>query len=206
MQTSRRQFLRAAGVSLALPCLDAFVPTSARGAAVAGPPHRMICICAPLGFYPGNLVPKETGKNYKLSPYLEVLSEYRGDFTVISGLAGISGGHQAIAGFLTGVPRAGQPGVRNAISVDQFAAEHIGAQTRFSSLVLSGEGLGLSWTRTGARVPAHNSPARLFAEMFLEGQDHEGRVQLLRLKEGRSILDDVREQAKSFRANLGADD
>src|SRR5262245_26096304 len=156
MKTSRRQFLRAAGVSLALPCLDAFVLTSARGAA-AGPPRRMICICAPLGFYPGNFVPKETGKNYQLSSYLELLSQYRDDFTVISGLAGVTGGHQAIAGFLTGVPRAGQPGVRNAISVDQFAAEHIGAQTRFSSLALSGEGLGLSWTRTGARVPDRKS-------------------------------------------------
>jgi hypothetical protein len=166
----------------------------------------MICICAPLGFYPGNFIPKNTGKNYELSSYLELLSEYRGDFTVISGLAGVTGGHQAISGFLTGVPRAGQPGVRNAISVDQFAAEHIGTQTRFPSLVLSGEGLGLSWTRTGARVPAHNSPSRLFAEMFLDGRDDEVRAQLLRLIEGRSILDDVRDQATSFRANLGADD
>src|SRR5438270_10690353 len=111
-QTSRRRFLRAAGVALALPCLDAFVPTQARGAAVAGPPRRMICICAPLGFYPGDFIPKETGRKYKLSPHLEVLGEYRDDFTVISGLAGTSGGHQAIAGFLTGVPGAGQPGIR----------------------------------------------------------------------------------------------
>ena len=45
----------------------------ARGAAVAGPPRRMICICAPLGFYPGNFIPRETGKDYELTPYLEVL-------------------------------------------------------------------------------------------------------------------------------------
>jgi len=206
MQTSRRRFLRAAGVSLALPWLDAFVPTKACGAAVAEPPRRMICICAPLGFYPGNFIPTETGKRYELSPYLELLSEFRDDFTVISGLAGISGGHQAIAGFLTGVPGAGQPGIRNGISVDQFAAEHIGAQTRFPSLALSGEGLGLSWTRTGARVPAHNSPSRLFAEMFIEGQDNEVQAQLQNLEEGRSILDDVRDQAKSLRSKLGAGD
>ncbi len=206
MQTSRRKFLHAAGVSLALPWLDAFVPTTARGAAVAGPPRRMICICAPLGFYPGSFIPNETGKHYELSAYLEVLSEYRDDFTVISGLAGISGGHQAINGFLTGVRGAGQPGIRNGISVDQFAAERIGAQTRFPSLALSGEGLGLSWTRTGARVPAHNSPSRLFAAMFLEGQDSEVQAQLLNLEEGRSILDDVRDQARSLRSKLGADD
>jgi hypothetical protein len=166
----------------------------------------MICICAPLGFYPGSFVPQATGSRYALSPYLEVLREYRDDFTVISGLAGINGGHQAIDGFLTGVPGAGQPGIRNGISVDQFAAEHIGVQTRFPCLALSGEGLGLSWTRTGARVPAHNSPSRLFAAMFLEGQDSEVRAQLLNLEEGRSILDDVRGQAQSLRAKLGAGD
>jgi hypothetical protein len=178
----------------------------ARGKAVDVPPRRMICICAPLGFYPGSFIPKTTGNRYELSPYLEVLSEYRGEFTVISGLAGISGGHQAIDGFLTGVPLAGQPGIRNGISVDQFAAEHIGAQTRFPSLALSGEGLGLSWTRTGARVPAHNSPSRLFAEMFLEGQENEVRAQLQNLEDGRSILDDVRDQARTLRSKLDADD
>lgn len=211
MTLPRRTFLRAAGVSLALPWLDVFAadtPSTKHQTPETKPqaPRRMICICAPLGFYPGNFIPQETGASYELSPYLEVLSEFRDDFTVISGLAGISGGHQAIAGFLTGVPGAGQPGIRNAISVDQFAAEHIGAQTRFSSLALSGEGLGLSWTRTGARVPAHNSPSRLFAEMFLEGRDNEVRDRLLRLEEGRSILDDVRHQARSFRSHLGADD
>ncbi len=206
MQTSRRKFLRAAGVSLALPWLDAFVPNKARGAGGAEPPRRMICICAPLGFYPGCFIPQQTGRGYALSRYLEVLGEYRDDFTVISGLAGISGGHQAVNGFLTGVPGAGQPGIRNGISVDQFAAEHIGAQTRFPSLTLSGEGLGLSWTRTGARVPAHNSPSRLFAEMFLDGRESDVRAQLLNLDEDRSILDDVRDQAKALRSQLSADD
>src|SRR5262245_24351095 len=202
----RRKFLRAAGVSLALPWLDAFLPARARGAAASDSPRRMICICAPLSFYPGSFIPKETGKSYELSPYLEVLREYRDDFTVISGLPGISGGHQAIDGFLTGVPGAGQPGIRNGISVDQFAAERIGTQTRFPSLALSGEGLGLSWTRTGARLPAHNSPSRLFAAMFLEGSESEVRAQLQNVEEGRSILDDVRDQAASFRSKLGADD
>jgi Protein of unknown function (DUF1552) len=205
MRFSRRQILRATGVSLALPWLDAFVPT-ARGAAVADLPRRMICICAPLGFYPGSFFPTKTGTSYELSPYLELLSEYRDDFTVISGLAGVSGGHQAIDGFLTGIPGAGQPGIRNGISVDQFAAEQIGAQTRFPSLALSGEGLGLSWTRTGARLPAHNSPSQLFAQMFLEGHDAEIHAQLQNLEDGRSILDDVRGQAASLRSKLGADD
>src|SRR5438045_3715703 len=95
---SRRTFLQAAGVSLALPWLAAFAaPNRATPDTKHQTPRRMICICAPLGFYPGNFIPKETGKSYELSPHLEVLSEFRDDFTVISGLAGISGGHQAIA-------------------------------------------------------------------------------------------------------------
>lgn len=205
MPLPRRTFLQSAGVSLALPWLDAFgfpqTPNTKHQI-----PRRMICICAPLGFYPGDFFPAATGKNYALSPLLEIMGEYRDEFTVISGLAGVNGGHQAISGFLTGVPGAGQPGIRNAISVDQFAAEQIGTQTRFPSLALSGEALGLSWTRTGARVPSYNSPSQLFAEMFLEGKENEVQAQLRRLADGRSILDDVRGQARSFRSNLGADD
>ena len=206
MQFSRRKILRATGVSLALPTLDVFRARQSRAEGVDTTPRRMVCICAPLGFYPGDFFPKEVGKHYTLSPYLRLLSEHRDDFTVISGLSGIAGGHQAIDGFLTGVSGAGQPGIQNGISIDQFAAQQIGNQTRFSSLVLSGQGLGLSWTRTGARVPAHTSPSRLFAEMFLEGTEKEKAAKRRDLEERRSVLDDVLEQAKTLRTELGGDD
>lgn len=209
MQFNRRRFIRAAGVSLALPCLDAFFRSPAFGTSIA-PRRRMVCICAPLGFLPANLFPEKSGREYELTPYLELLKDYRDDYTVISGLmhAGTSSGfaHQATASFLTGVPGAGRPGFRNAISIDQFAAEHIGDQTRFPSLALSGEGLGVSWTRTGAIVPAHNSPSRLFARLFLEGRADEVQAQVRRLEDGRSILDDVRDQAAGLRNDLGAGD
>ena len=209
MQLPRRRFLKAAGVSLALPCLTAMTPS--RVSAAASPPRqRMICICAPLGFYPPNFFPERAGTEFEPTPYLELLQDIRHDYTVISGLAhaGMSSGfaHQATASFLTGVPGAGRPGFRNAISVDQFAAEHIGDQTRFPSLTLSGEGLGLSWTRTGAIVPADNSPSRVFARLFLDGGADEVRAQVQRLADGRSVLDDVRAQADSLRAELGASD
>ena len=206
MPLRRRKFLCSAGVSLALPWFDAARPARAQGASTPAPPRRLVCICAPLGFYPGSFIPEEQGTGYKPSPYLELLGPNRQDFTVISGLAGISGGHQAIDGFLTGVPGAGQPGIRNGVSVDQFAAEQIGQQTRFPSLALSGEGLGLSWTRTGARIPAHQSPSRLFAEMFLDGKEDEVEIQLRGLAEGRSILDDVGDQAKTLQGELGTAD
>lgn len=208
MQT-RRHFLRTAGVSLALPWLDKFA--LARAAGRAPVPRRMVCICAPLGFYPGNFFPVQAGRDYAPSPYLDLLRAWREDFTVISGLAhagmGSSFAHQASASFLTGVPGAGRPGFRNAVSLDQFAAEQLGSQTRFPSLVLSGEGSGgLSWTRTGALIPADTSPARVFARLFLDGEAGEVEQQLRRLEDGRSILDDVRAQANSLSAGLGGED
>ncbi len=210
----RRTFLRAAGISLALPWLDA--PAADSGPQLPAsnakpPPRRIICICAPLGLHPDNFFPEKSGRDYALSPYLEIVREFREEFTVISGLAhagmGSSFAHQASASFLTGVPGAGRPGFRNAISLDQFAADHIGTRTRFPSLALSGEGSGgLSWTRTGALIPADNVPSKVFARLFLEGKADEVQGQMRRLADGRSILDDVREQAKSLRSGLGSGD
>jgi hypothetical protein len=192
MQT-RRHFLRAAGVSLALPLLDRF--------AVAGdtkPAMRMVCICTPLGLHAPYFFPKEGGKEYALTPYLEILKDHREDFSVISGLAhpGIEMGHDSIYSFLTAVPHPEQrAGFRNTISLDQFAAERIGTETRYPSLALSGEGFSLSWTRSGALVPSHWSPSRLFAQLFIEGRPDEVRDQARRLRDGQSILDRVGEQA-----------
>ncbi len=208
MRFPRRRFLKAAGISLALPCLSAL---NARGATAAvAPRRRMVCICTPLGLHPDYFFPTAAGKDYELSPYLEMIKHFRQDFTVMSGLShgGQSPGfgHQAIDSFLTGIPGAGRPGFRNNVSVDQLAAVHIGHYTRFASLSLSGEGMGISWTRTGAPVPAYNSPSQLFAKLFLDGQASEVQAQVQRLEDGRSILDDVREEANSLRGGLGVDD
>jgi hypothetical protein len=212
MQITRRSFIRATGISLALPWLDVFAEDSkATSATAKQPPRRMVCICAPLGLHPDNFFPEKTGKDYVPSPYLQILEGFREQFTVISGLehAGMSSGfaHQASASFLTGVPGAGRPGFRNGISLDQFAADHIGTQTRFPSLALSGEGAGgLSWTRTGALIPADTSPSKVFARLFLDGSAEEIEGQMRQLGDGQSILDDVRDQAKSLRSELGNED
>src|SRR5207344_1229075 len=65
---------------------------------------------------------------------------------------------------------------------------------------------GLSWTRTGALIPAATSPSRVFARLFLAGRADEVQAQVRRLEDGRSILDDVRDQANTLRADLGIDD
>src|SRR5262245_60859827 len=106
MIPNRRKFLRAAGVTLALPWLDAFAVNAARGAETALTPRRMVCICTPLGLHAPNFFPEQTGKDYQLTPYLEVLQEFRDELTVISGLShpGVESGHDSIYSFLTAAP------------------------------------------------------------------------------------------------------
>ena len=205
MNLSRRTFLRAAGVSLALPLLD----VHATGAPAAKPPRRMVCINTPLGLHPASFFPEKTGKDYALSPYLEVLKEFRDDFTVISGLShpDVGPSHDSNYSFLTGAPHPEQrAGFKNSISLDQFAAEFLHGQTRHASLPLSCEGFGLAWTRSGAPVPTESWPASVFAKLFIEGRPEEVEAQKRRLRDGRSILDSVREQAKDARATAGARD
>ncbi|MBI1913265.1 MAG: DUF1552 domain-containing protein [Planctomycetes bacterium] len=208
MKLSRRHFLRAAGVSLALPWLDALAPARALGAA-ARPRHRMVCICTPLGVHPPYFFPQKAGKDYPLTPYLEVLKDFRNDFTVLSGLSHpeVGPSHDSIFSFLTAAPHPEiRAGFRNSISLDQFAAEHIGGETRFPSLALSCEGFSLSWTRSGAIVPSDSWPSSVFARLFLEGRPEEVQAQARRLRDGQSILDTVRGQAKTMRSGLGSND
>jgi hypothetical protein len=196
-------------VSLALPMLSAFQPRSARGAAAAGVPRRMVCVCTPLGLHPANFFPQAVGREYEETPYLGVLKDFRQDMTVISGLShpDVGASHDSIFSFLTAAPHPEQrAGFRNSISLDQFAADHIGEQTRYPSLALSCEGFSLSWTRSGAIVPSDSWPSSVFARLFLEGRPDEVQAQARKLEDGRSILDAVAEQAKSMQAGLGAGD
>ena len=205
MKLTRRHFLRAAGVSLALPWLDALAPAQAPAAI----PRRMVCICTPLGLHPQAFFPEQAGREYALSPYLEPFRAMRNDFTVISGLAHPDTGssHDSIYNFLTAAPHPERrAGFRNTISLDQFAASHIGDQTRFPALALSNEGFSLSWTRSGALVPSDSFPANVFARLFLEGRPDEREAQVRRLRDGRSILDAVGDQAKSLQPKLGTGD
>jgi hypothetical protein len=169
----------------------------------------MVCICTPLGLHPPCFFPNKPGKDYSLTPYLEVVKDLRNDFTVISGLSHPETGasHDSIFSFLTAAPHPEiRAGFRNSISLDQFAAEQIGGETRFPSLVLADEGFSLSWTRSGAIVPSDIWPSSVFARLFLEGRPDEVQAQARRLRDGRSILDMVRDQAKAMQGGLPAGD
>jgi hypothetical protein len=198
-----------AGVSLALPLLDVLAPRHARAAEATKTPRRMVCINTPLGLHPAFFFPEQAGRDYEPSPYLEVIKEFREDFTVISGLShpDIGPSHDSNQSFLTAAPHPERrAGFKNTISLDQFAAEAIYGETRFATLPLSCEGSGIAWTKSGAPVPTENWPSSLFAKLFLEGRPDEVQAQARRLADGQSVLDAVRGQAKQLEQTLGAGD
>lgn len=208
MRLTRRHMLRSTGVAMALPLLDGLLPR-ARGAASSAPPRRLVCICTPLGVHAPNFIPEQAGRDYRSTPYLDVLKGLRDDVSVISGLShpDVGSSHDSLYSYLTGAPHPEiRGGFRNSISLDQFAAEKIGDQTRFRSLSLSAEGFGLSWTRSGALVPPELFPSSLFKRLFLDGRPEEVQTQVRRLRDGQSILDRVGQQARQIEPQLGARD
>lgn len=211
MHPSRRQFLRAAGVFLPLPALTSALPRQARAA--RGPtPRRFLAICNNLSVVPTGFFPTETGRGYALSPYLQELAAHRDAFTVFSGVShpDVDGGHPADNCFLTAAPHPASGGFRNRVSLDQFAAQHIGQLTRFPSLTLGvnqdGGQRSLSWTPGGVLIPCEQRPSALYARMFLRGDAEDIRQQLQRLDLGRSVMDAVAEQAKGLDRKLGVRD
>ena len=208
---TRRTFLRSTGISLALPFLDAMQPSRATAAAAATSPKRLITVCSSLGIYGPDFFPTDSGENYTPSPYLELMKEHRQQFTVFSGIShpDQSGrdGHSSELTWLTSARHPGLGGFRNSISLDQLAAENIGVETRYPSLVLNtGGSNGQSYTRSGVMIPAESRPSKIFAKFFLNGTNWEVQNQMRQLKEGRSIMDAVREEAGRVQRRLGTAD
>jgi hypothetical protein len=207
----RRTFLRGLGVTLALPALERMTPAYAR-AADAQAPRRMLVIVNNIGVLPKLFFPQSAGRNYELSPYLSILAAHREDFTLISGLShpGVTSGHSTDNCFLTSARGAFKAGFRNSISLDQFAAEKLGAATRFPTFNLGVNiekaNRSLSWTRDGVLLPAEDSATTLFQKMFVQGDAAAVQQQLHRLEERGSILDTLLVEANRFSRNLGGSD
>lgn len=208
---SRRAMLRGVGVGLALPLLEVMQPATGWAAQAPGntskpsgaAPRRMFGICNNLGLLPGEFFPSGSGgMDYTPSPYLKILEEFRKDFTVFSGVShpNVDGGHPADISFLTAAPHPASSSFRNTISLDQFIAERIGAQTRFPSLTLSVNTSfrSLSWTGSGVAIPPEQSAANVFRQLFLQGTAKEVSAKIAELDTGRSILDTVAEQTKDL--------
>jgi Protein of unknown function (DUF1552) len=215
-QLDRRTFLRSAGVSLALPWLEAM---GARSSSLchAGEmtpteiPRR--AYFSVWGFFNNRAVPKETGKNYALPAPFDVLKDYRDDFTMISGLKVFNGSHSGPGAFLTGANAPGN--TFRLISVDQQIAEHYKGKTRVPSLVLGlsrSTGFGgpywtaTSWTAYGTPIAAEDRPDAVFNQLFRVDDPKARAARDNQLTRNASILDEVKDQAKQLEKTLGKDD
>ncbi len=189
---SRRQILKAGSAMLALPWLETFARADEKT-----PPKRIISICTSFGLYGPSFFPEQAGKDYKPSEYLEVLGDLRKDFTVFSGISHpeIGGDHASEACFLTSAKHPKRPGFRNTVSLDVLASQHVAGATRFPLMTLSTlDGSPLSYTPTGAAIPALSTPSQIYARMFLAGSQGDVDKELARLKRGKSMLDRMRER------------
>lgn len=205
MKTNRRTFLQGAGVSVSLPLLESFGGASSVEAA----PKRMIAVNQDLGFIPKLFFPKNTGRDYTMSPYLEKITEHREQFTVFSGLShpGVDGGHRADKTFLTAAPHPGRASFRNSISLDQVIANEVGNKTRFRSLSLGiNDVRSLSYTQAGVEIPTIKSAADLYKKMFLQGDRDAMKAQLERLQRKGSILDVVLGQSSRLSKRVSDSD
>src|SRR5262245_20912261 len=210
MPLDRRTFLRSAGVCIGLPLLDAMLPIGlgAEQQAAATRRKRLVCIGRGLGIHAPYFFPERAGRDYVPSRYLRLLQDYRRDFTVFSGMShrGYPGGHGTELALLTGLtPDRIRPGdIRNTISLDQEVAARIGNETRFPYLSLGGS--DLAWNRRGVKVPSESRATQVFRQLFIDGTPQEVGRELERIRNGRSVLDGVREQARTLASSLGPSD
>jgi hypothetical protein len=221
-ELSRRTFLRGTGTLLALPVLEAMVPSTARAqSSGAPPPRRLVAFFVPNGMYPPEWYPSGTGEGYALSPLLMPLAPHKSDFLVLSGLGNkashastIDVGHVAsTATFLTGTAAEDSP-VRVGVSVDQLAASHLKLYTRFPSLELgtrSGTSdvlhNNISWNANSTPMPKETRPDILFDRLF-QGMDPNQSAQVAEARRRRrlSVLDYVKQDTAQLQTRLGRQD
>lgn len=205
---SRRRFLRGLGGSvLALPLLESFAEPGKKNS----PPMRMVAGGVFYGLVPQHFHPKEVGKNYQAPRLLQPMERHREHYTVFSGLDhNLGGAHTATKYFLSGIPIPQAPGFTEGnISVDQKAANHVGSQTRFPSLVLdceSGSNNHISWTKNASQVRPVTQIEQLYSLLFSDKTGEALAMEEGNLASRQSVLDLVRDQASTFKKKIGKAD
>src|SRR6185436_9714921 len=166
-------FLHGAGVTLALPLLEAMIPAAtALAQTPAGGKPRFVGVFYPHGMAPGYWEPEKEGALPEKLPFImEPLEKVREQTTVITGLwsksaeppEGTTGSdHWVAAAFLTAIkPRktAGSDASTGSATIDQLIAQKIGQESLLPSLQLAvedpnssssncGEGYSCSYTNS----------------------------------------------------------
>ncbi len=220
----RRTFLRGAGAALALPLLDAMIPSLS---AAASPVRRLGFVYIPMGSNISQWTPKAEGKLTDLSPTLAALNPFVDQVTVITNLENknaYSPGNHATANscFLSTAKAKMTEGSDYYLgtSVDQIAAKQIGRDTPLPSLELGTDLLTtvgncdngfacvyqnyLSWSSPTTPLPYEADPRIVFERLFGDGGTAADRRADLR-KKG-SILDWVTQDMSRLQRQLGPSD
>jgi hypothetical protein len=229
---SRRTLLRGSGAALALPVLEAMLNSHGTALAQGMPlPKRFGVWFFGNGVRLDRWVPKQTGANWQLSEELAPLVDaarkidVKRYVNVISGynikIEQQRGHHDGVVAMMSGaklipLPANGAPysskfSVR---SIDQIAADTIGAGTAFPSLQLAvskrfirGEGPTLQYLShrgPDQPMPQEANPAALYNRLFANVQATPTTDPRDSLRA--SVLDAVRDDAKRLQAKLGAND
>jgi hypothetical protein len=230
----RRMFLKGAGVTLALPFLEAMVPAAtalARTAAQSTP--RFVGLFVPHGAAPGYWVPETQGALAGELPFnWRPLEPFRDQTVILSGLharsadppPGVTGAdHWVAAAFMCAEKPKKTAGadVYNGTTIDQLIAQKIGTDTLIPSMQLAvedpganssncGEGYScaytntISWSSPTTPLPMELNPQVVFERMFGDGASGEQRA--ARRKRDQSILDSLSGSIKRLRAEISAPD
>ena len=234
-RVSRRAVLRGLGATLALPLLDAMVPAFGPiRLSAASPARRLATVYVPNGIIMNQWTPAIEGAGFELTPTLSALAPFRDRLLVLSGLVhqtayplpgeGAGDHARAAACFLTGVHPKKTEGadIRAGLSMDQIAAQHVGAETQLASLELGCDpnyflgacdagyscayGNTLSWRTATTPLPVEINPRAVFERMFGNAEDTSAAARRLRIQEDRSLLDAVLQDVARLQSSLGAGD
>jgi len=225
----RRTFLRGAGVTLALPFLDAMLPAfTPTAVAAVNSIRRLGFVYIPMGMSPAEWIPQGEGKLKSLSPSLAALEPFLDQITVITNtelkdMAYPTGNHAASnAIFLSATrpKRTEGSDYELATTVDQVAARQLGKETAIPSLELATDliaqtgncdnGLAcayqnnLSWSSPTTPLPAEADPRLVFERLFGDGGTAQDRRNELR--KNKSILDWITRDMTRLQNQVGASD
>ena len=229
----RRTFLTGVGAVMALPLLEAMIPTSVMAQSMKKRPSRMAFMFVPNGIDMKAWTPATEG-SLVLTQTLAPLEKVKNSVSVLTGLTqhnafdlGDGGGDHArsASAFLTGCHPRKTDGadIKIGISVDQVAANKIGRQTRFASLELGGErgaqsgncdsgyscaySSNISWRTENTPMAHEVDPRAVFERLFGNNDPLEtAESRKKRDHNKHSILDFVLEDAKSLKDKLGFHD
>ena len=224
---SRRTVLRGAGVALGLPWLEAMVPSALADSrpADAKSPVRMAVLYMANGVNPSQWIPEGQGRDFRLSPTLAPLQDLKDQLLVVSNLwnsaANTGDGHYAKeSSLLTCTTITKTLGVDINIhgpSMDQVAAQRVGAETPLPSLELGIEpestgvdanvgytrvyGCHISWSGPTTPLARETNPRSVYRRLFRAASPAENSA-----KQDTLLLDRVLEQSKRMRSKLGTGD